>query len=162
MINITNQIAYLRTTRNFPATADQLTVEINKAYVDIANAVNVRIIGIFSINRPSQTGESWYLANQLGQTVRRQATLRQVYKFNDDLLTIPHTINFNTLTNFTRIWGTFFDGTNWNTLPYVDVVAADNQINVKVDEDNIIVTKGAGTPPSIQNGLIVLEYLANP
>jgi hypothetical protein len=85
-----------------------------------------------------------------------------VYQWDDSNLTIAHGINFLSLTNFVRIWGTFFDGTNWQTLPYVDVVAANNQINVKVNATNIIITKGAGTPPTCSNGLVILEWLSNP
>ena len=32
------------------------------------------------------------------------------------------TANLSSLTNFVRIWGTFFDGTFWQSLPYVDVL----------------------------------------
>ena len=51
--NLINQVAYLRTSREFPEELHQLTVEINKTYVDIANAVNARVIGLFPTNRPA-------------------------------------------------------------------------------------------------------------
>ena len=62
--NVSNQVAFLRTTRNFPLDdPQQLSVEINRSYVDIANAVNTRTIGIFPTNMAAQGGESWFLTS---------------------------------------------------------------------------------------------------
>lgn len=157
MNNVVNQVAYLRTSREFPEESEKLVVELTKSYIDIANNVNVRTIGIFTVNRPAIGGEQWFITKN-----QKQQNLRQVYKFDDSNLIITHGINLSSLTNFVRIWGTFFDGTNWQTLPYVDVLAVNNQINVKVNATQIIVTKGAGAPPAIQNGLIILEWISQP
>jgi len=148
---------YLRDQRKFPVEIKLLSRQVDEAYIDIAATVNARTIGIFSDNFMMVTGESWYLQGQ----PQKQQTLREVYQFSDALLAIPTGINFNSITNFTRIYGTFFDGTYWQALPYVDVLLVTNQIGVKVDpvSGNIIVTKGASAP-AIQNGLIVLEWLS--
>lgn len=153
----TNNVAFLRTSREFPEDIKQLTVEVNRSYVDIANTVNNRTISIFTVNRNALTGENWFITQN-----RRQQGFRQVYQWSDTNLTIPHGINLSSLTNFVRIWGTFFDGTNWWTLPYVDLTNVNNQINVKVNANNIVITKGAGTPPACQNGLVILEWISNP
>src|SRR3989442_14174088 len=139
MNDVINKGAFLRTSRSFPEDPKLLQSEINRSYVDIARNVNNRTIGFFTVNRSMVNGQQWFIT----QNARQQA-LRQTYKWDDSNLTIAHGINFFSLTNFVRIWGTFFDGTNWQTLPYVDVIAANNQINVKVNSTNIIITKGAG------------------
>lgn len=152
--NVVNQVAYLRTSREFPEELKNLTIELSKAYIDTANAINVRTIGIFPVNRAAITGEGWYLNTQ------KQQTLRQVYQFTA-AGSIAHGINTTQIAGFTRIYGTFTDGTNWYPLPYVDSVLATNQIMLVVTPTNIVITAGAGAP-AIVSGFIVLEYLSNP
>ncbi len=68
--NFVNQTAFLRTSREFPVEAELLTVELNKAYIDTANNVNARTIGLFPSTRPAQGGESWFItANQKQQNM---------------------------------------------------------------------------------------------
>lgn len=154
MSSIINQAPFLRTTRNFPEEIQPLTVEINRSYVDIAAKVNNRVIGIFPTNRPAITGESWfYNANE------KQQTLRQIYTFTA-AGNIAHGIKVDQIAGFSRIYGTFTDGTNWYPLPYVDVTAANNQVNVIVTPTNITIAAGGGSPPSITSGFVVLEWLS--
>jgi len=157
MNDVLSKSGFLRTTRTFPEDLHQLCVEVNRSYVDIAHNVNSRVIGTFPTNRSIVTGENWYITQ-----AKKQQGVRQVYQWSDTNLTIAHGLDFLSLTNFVRIWGTFFDGTNWQALPYVDVVNATNQINVKVNATSILITKGAGSPPACTKGLICLEYLGNP
>lgn len=152
--NIVNRVDYLRTTRNFPTEAQPLSVEINKSYVDIATAVNARVIGLFPTTRPAITGESWFITSQ------RRQTLRQVYTFTA-AGNIPHGINTSQIAGFTRIYGTFTDGSVWYPLPYVSEVAANDQVSVTVTSTNIVITAGGGAPPTITSGIAVLEWLAN-
>ena len=68
MNNITNQVPNLRTSRHFPSdNPDQLSIELEKAYIDIANAVNNRTIGLYPSNRPSGTGNSYYISKNQKQ-----------------------------------------------------------------------------------------------
>lgn len=162
-MNIINHDSYLRTSRNFPFEVQALAVEINRSYVDIANAVNAKTIGIFPTNTAAVTGESWYLSGNiinLSGPIQKQQTLRRVYTFTS-AGNIPHGLNLTQLSNITRIYGTIFDGTNYYPLPYVDSTAANNQISVKVTTTNIVITAGGGTPPTISTGLVVLEWLSN-
>lgn len=156
-MTILQQSPFLREQRQFPSfDVGRLANQMDHAYIDIASKMNYRTVGLFATDFQIVNGESWFLHGQ----PNRQQGLRQVYPFSDSSLTIAHGINFTTLTNFTRIYGTFFDGTQWQTLPYVDVVAANNQIKVDVNATNIVVTKGAGAPPTIANGLIILEWIS--
>lgn len=153
MNNIVNQVAYLRTTREFPFdNIKQLTVEINKSYVDTANAVNNRIIGIFTANFPAITGENWFI------TSTRQQSLRQIYQFTTTN-PIPHGINFNTISRFTKTYGEFTDGTNWYGLIPGSNVAIAGQISFYLTPINITFLTGAGAP-TLTNGTIVLEWLS--
>lgn len=154
--NIPTQSPFLRTTRTFPEESQPLSVEINKAYVDIANAMNSRTVGIYPTNRPIVNGESFFV------TSSRQQVLQQVYTFSDSSLTISHGINFASVSYFKPIQGAFFDGTSWQDLPYVDVTAANNQINVRITSTQIIITKGGGSPPAIVKGILIVQWLSNP
>ncbi len=153
-----NQVPYLRTSREFPETSPQLTQEVNKSYVDIAAAVNSRIIGIYPTNRPAITGKKYYLTPS-----RINQSLRQIYRFTSvasNPLLIPHGISFIDVSYFAEIFGTVFDGTIYYPLPFVDETLATNQISVKIDSTNIIITLGA-TAPAIVSGLVILEFLVN-
>ncbi len=156
-MSVINQSPYLRTSRLIPETPEKLPLELSRMYIDIASAVNLRTIGIFSPNKSSIGGESWYVAQN-----KRQQNLRQIYPFTDSAspILIPHNINFNDLTNFVRIWGTFSNNNIWYTLPYVDVTAATNQISISVNSTNIVITKGSGAP-AMTNPMIILEWLSN-
>lgn len=151
--NIVNQVAYLRTSREFPPEVQQLTVEVNKAYVDTANAVNNRIIAIFPTNRPAINGEAWFLvANQ------RQQGFRQVYSFTTTV-NIAHGINTATISQFTRKFGDFTDGTNFYGLISGTNVAIAGQISFYVTPTDIIFVIGAGAP-ALTSGTIVLEWIS--
>jgi len=149
---------YLRVQRKFPPESSKdLASQVDQAYIDIAGKINMRMIGVFGLNFFMETGEVWYLQGQ----PTPQNTFRQVYLFNNSTLTIPHELDFETIDYFTRIYGTFFDGTFWDTLPYIDVVSSTRQINVQVNNTDIIINKGAsGSTPTIVKGIIVLEWLS--
>lgn len=149
---------FLRNARDFPPEVNQLSIEVNKTYLDIANSVNNRTVSIFPSDRPVSNGESWYLTRN-----KKQAGFRQVYPFLTftSPLTIPHGINLTLVSGIVRVFGTATDGTIWYPLPYVDIVSATNQINVIVNQTNIIITAGAGAPPAITSGYIVLEWISN-
>lgn len=152
--NIANNAPYLRTSREYPQDdLHQLSVELSKTYIDVAGAVNNRTISIFPTNRAAINGENWFISGQ------RQQGLRQVYTISAAGNT-AHGLNIANISRFTRIYGTFTDGTSWYTLPYVDPTAA-NQISIIVDATNIVITAGGGAPPSITSGTVVLEWISN-
>ena len=152
--NIVNQVSYLRTSRDFPEEASQLSVELNKAYIDISNAVNNRTISIFSVNRPSITGESFYFTNQ------RQQTQRQIYDVTSTS-PIPHGLNLSQISRLTRTYGNFTDSTNWYGFISGSTVAIAGQISFYISPTNIVFVVGAGSP-TITSGQIILEWLSLP
>lgn len=155
-INMKRQSPYLRDSRNYPPDLKELATELDKTYIDVANAVNNRTVGNYPVNFSIFNGENWYLTSPN----KKNEALRQVFLFDDSSLTITHNINLTGIVYFTRIWGVFYDGTYWNPLPYIDVTGVTNQVNVKVSSTQIIVTKGGGSPPTISNGIIVVEWLS--
>ncbi len=150
-----NQSPFLRTSRSFPIDAQALSVEIDRTYIDVANTVNDRTIGIFATNRPVINGEAWFL---MGIQGKRQA-LRQVYQITG-AGSIPHGINVSQIGGFTRIYGTFTNGSIWYPLPYVDAAAATNQVQITVTATNIVITAGGGAP-AIVSGTVVLEWITS-
>lgn len=154
MNNITN-VSYLRTSRQFPNDLDQLSIQMTRGYIDIANAVNVRTIGIFTTNLPTVTGESWYLYNNV-----KQQTLRKVF-IVDGITSYPHGINVVNPSQFVRCWGSYTDGTNsygliWGSNGPID----DFQVTFYVTSTDIVLLSGIGAPLLVE-GTVILEYLSN-
>lgn len=150
------QTPYLQKQRNFPQDSVQnLSGQMDLAYIDIATKINDRIVGQFATGFAMITGEKWFLNGQ----PTPQQTLRRLYPITG-AASYPHGIDVSQISGFTRIWGTATDGTNWYPLPYVDATAANNQIQIVVTPTNIVVTAGGGAPPAITSGYIILEWLA--
>lgn len=151
--NVANQAAYLRTSREFPEEMHQLTVEVNKSYIDIAQAVNNRTISQFPTLRPMITGESWFI-----RAARRQQTLRQVYTFTATTA-IDHGLTVNEPGQFVRCFGSYTDGTDSFGLIYGTSVAVAGLITFYVTSTQIVFQVGAGAP-ALTSGIIVLEWLS--
>lgn len=147
-----NQTPYLRTTREFPVEAQALSVELTKTYLDVAASVNQRTIGIFTTNKPSIDGESWFLSGQ------KQQGLRQVYTFTATG-NIPHGINLSEISQFTKPSGSFTDGTNYYGAIYAGSTTIAGQVSFYITPTNIVLQAGAGAP-SITSGTIILEWIS--
>jgi hypothetical protein len=149
------QSPYLRQQRQFQYDEIKpISVELDRMYIDIAQKVNVRTIGIFAKDNAIITGENWFLQ---GSTQVLQ-TLRKMFKFTA-AGSYAHGINVPVSSGFTRIYGTFTDGTNWYPLPYVSTVAVANQVSIQVTPTQIVITAG-GAAPAITLMYVVLEYLS--
>ena len=150
-----NNNPYLRQQRDFPHDDPQaLGVELDRSYVDIAQQVNTRTIGIFALNFSIVNGESWYLA---GSSQKQQA-LRQVYLFTGTG-NIAHGITAPFPMFTSKCYGSFTDGTNSYGAIYASNTAIAGQVSFYITPTNIVVLAGAGAP-SITSGLIVLEWLS--
>ncbi len=159
--NIINKTAFIRTSRSFPKEVNQLAVEVNQAYVDIAQNINSRTIGTYPVNFPSNTGNEYFLnLNSIG--INQQQSLRQVYTFTS---TSPIDLGFK-LTNIyqvVNIYGTFTDGTNIYGLIQGSNVAIAGQVSfylastVSTTTDQITFLSGAGAP-TLTSGIIIIEW----
>lgn len=153
--NSRNTAPFLKTSRLFPDdNAQALSVEVNRSYLDIANAVNNRTISIFTVNVQGISGESWFL--QGGN--RKFQGLRQVYEFTA-AGSIVHGLNLNSIRLFSHSFGSFTDGTNWYGAIYGSNVAIAGQVSFYITPTNIVVLSGAGAP-TITSGVIVLEWIS--
>ncbi len=150
----TNVTPYLRASRSFPEDLHLISIEMNKAYIDIANAVSVRTIGLFTPNKPTITGEAWFYDNN-----QRHQGLRQIFTF---ITTAPitHAIDFNGVNMFSRCYGEYTDGTNWYGLISGTSVAIAGQISFYLTPTQIVFQTGAGAPGLIK-GILVVEWLSN-
>jgi hypothetical protein len=159
--NVVNQMPFLRTSRNFPEEIGQFTVEVNKAYVDTANAVNNRTISLFPSDRPAINGESWFQVGNL-----KQQGFRQIYPFTvTPPATVPipilHRIMIVTPAQFVRGFGSYTDGTNTYGLIWGSTVAIAGQISFFISPTSIVFVIGAGAPVPT-SGVVILEWLSQP
>ncbi len=156
--NASKQGHYLRSSRSFPEDLHLISIEVNKAYIDIANTVNDRIIGLFTSNRPIVNGESWFYDQN-----RKQQGFRQLYVLGAivDNMTVAHQIQVSTTAGFTRCYGEYTDGTNWYGLISGSNVAIAGQISFYITPTNIVFRVGAGAPAGVTSGRVVLEWLSD-
>jgi hypothetical protein len=133
----------------------QLSVEINKAYIDIANAVNSRTISLFPTARPALNGESWFVTSN-----QKQQGFRQVYTFTSTG-NIPHGLTNFIPNQITDAYGSYTDGTNAYGVIFGTNVAIAGQLSVYVTSTNIVVLLGAGAP-AISSGKVVLNWISRP
>lgn len=162
MTNPINRVPFLRTSRDFPEEIHQLATETNKTYVDIANAVNNRTIGIYPLNNSAFNGNSFFIANG------RQQGLRQIYTFTG---TSDINIGFklSSITTINLMYGTYTNtssGSIFGLIPATSVAIvgqisfyiAVNSSSTTSDVLKFVVDAGA---PALNSGIIVLEWIAN-
>lgn len=154
MINPLNSVPYLRTTRLFPETIPELTVELGKAYIDTAEVVNKRTIGIFPVSRPAITGESWFFSSA------KQQGLRQVYSFTTTA-DIPLGFRVSSIGSITRCYGSYKSGTASFGLINGTSGAIPGQISFYIDNDLIKFVVDGAAPP-LQSGFLVVEWIGQP
>jgi len=151
------QVPYLRTTRAFPPQIEQLSIELSKSYIDIANSVNLRTVGLFATKYAATTGENWWFEKN-----RKQQGIRQVFTFTT-FANIPHNLDFKDISRFTRNYGEYTDGTNWYGLISGTSVLIPGQVVFYVTPTDIVFVVD-GSEPSIApdgEGILVLEWLSN-
>lgn len=148
---------FLRVQRDFPRDSlEKLTVQLDKMYVDVANSVNERTIGIYALNNQVTTGESWYNGTVDGSSYKIQ-TLREFYNFTTTT-NINHGIKNVTAEQFTRCWGSYSDGTNGYGLIWTSSVAIAGQISFYVNATQIVFVTGSVAPVPT-SGRVILEWL---
>lgn len=153
-INQNLRSPYLRTSREIPKDLDKLVLQISKMYIDTANAVNSRTIGIFPATRSLATGERWYI-----ETNQSHQTSRQIYPFNAILagnsLIIPH--NIPNLVQGSRFYGTCITDIDFRPIPFASITLNAN-IELIVTSTNIVISVGSASP-NLTSGIIILEWI---
>ncbi len=154
-MNLQQKSPFLRQQRSFPDDNMQaLGVELDRSYIDIAQIVNDRIIGVFTVGNFSVTGESWFLNG----SSRKQQGLRRVYQFTG-AGSIPHGITWSSVSMITHPTGSYTNGTNWYGVIYSTNVGLAGQVTFYVTPTNIVVVADAAAP-SIVSGIIILEWVS--
>jgi hypothetical protein len=145
---------FVPTYRQFPtADAHNLEKQLVNMYTQLSIAINQKDIGSYDLTI-IPNGQRWFAS----QNTKLRDGNRLVVQVSDSTLSVAH--NITMINQVTRLYGTFQDASgNWRPLPYVDLTSVSNQIAIKTNSTNIVVTKGAGAPPSISNGIVVLEWL---
>jgi len=167
--NIVNQQPYIRTTWDLPDNSiNELVSQLDRDYIEIANAINYRTIGIFPANRPAIGGESWFF------TSKRQQNLRQIYQFNGPIAAypfdIPHNLDLYTIDYFTKCQGSIqTTSLNWIGAIYgsgnplagqITFVVLTNSAPGVLD-GNIRLLNAAPTPV-VKKGVIILDWVSLP
>lgn len=153
MTNVIQSTPYLIKQRSFPNDdMQELGVELDRTYIDIANRVNERTIGIYAQDTAIQTGDQYFLNGQSPQALRR---FFQFQTTNP----IPHNITPSTLAFvLPKCYGSYTDGTNWYGLIYATSVAIAGQITFYLNANNIVFVLGAGAP-ALTKGCLNIEYI---
>ncbi len=164
MTNLLQNSPYLREQRKFPSEdIKQLSLQCDLSYIDIAQKVNARTIGIFGTEFSVVTGEQWFLDG----SSKKQQTLRQVYEFDIVLagtsLDIPTNITTGT-ERFTRIYGTVnLSSGDILPLPYPDPATLTDGVTMKIVDVSgvqyIRITAGT-TVSDVNSGIAILEWLS--
>ena len=143
---------YLRSSWQFPDdNAQALSVQVDRAYLAIANTVNAREISIYPTSVPIANGTQWFINSS-----QKQSGLRRVYVFTA-AGSIAHNLDFNSIAGFTQCYGTFTDGTNWYGAVFGSNTAIAAQISFYLTPTSIVILAGVGSP-AITTGTIVLEW----
>lgn len=163
-MNNNTRMPFIRTSREFPDDLTQLSAEVNKAYVDIANSVNNRTIGIYSVSNLTSNGNSYFISN------KRQQGVRKMYTFSGTG-NIELGFKVSSVYKIINIYGTYTAtvGGNLNTFGLIpgSNVAIAGQISFFIltntsptNSDVIQFVLGAGSPTLVE-GVIVIECIAN-
>lgn len=161
MTNTINNTPYIRSTREFPENAPDLAFQCSKSYLEIANAINQRTIGIYPVTKSAVNGNAYYF------TPVKQQGLRQMYTFTT---TVNIDLGFKlfSIDRMINMYGTYSDGTSFFGLIAGSNIAIPGQISFFVTvngasttSDIITFLVGAGAP-ALTRGTIVLEWSSKP
>jgi len=150
------QAPYLLEQRQFPGSnVGALAAQMDLAYIDIAQKVNAREIGLYALGYPTITGEAWFFR---GPSYRQQG-VRQIFQFTG-AGPIIHNLDFAGINRFVHGYGSYTDGTNWYGVVFGTSVALAGQVTFWVDPVNINVIVGGGAP-AVTSGIVVIEWISN-
>jgi len=151
---------YLRKQRQFPDDdLKELANQCDLAYIDIANKVNSRTVGIYALNNSTITGDRWYFEG----TASRQQSIRKTFRFSAATLITPinHGIPNSEVTSYPKAFGTYSNGTNYFGAIYASNTPIVGQVTFYITPTQIVVLSGAGAPAIATNsGIIVVEWLS--
>lgn len=131
-----------------------LGVELNQMYRDLSQAINQRTVGIYA-TESALTGNKLY-----GIQSRPMSTYRVLLtatSIANGVTTIPHLITNLSDVLLLSLTGGASDSPSFISLPYVNVGAPANGIQLSMDATNVYITTTTGDYASY-SALIVVEY----
>lgn len=156
--------AFLQTSRKFSKDPVELEPVLSKTYSEVAQAVNFRTIGLFETNQIT-IGDKYF---NTGDPQNRRSAFRKTFPFGaiaaGATLTILHGITG--IVELVHFYGncitdaSVFPNAKYESLPFVSVTAATEQINLYANDTIITIINGAGNN-NIISGTIILEFLLN-
>lgn len=149
---------YLPVNQTFSQEPKLLWEQITKSYADTARTVNLRQIAIYQLNE-NPTGEQWFTA---GNPQTNRQSFRTVYNIGAIAsgATLPTLHGLTNVTSYTHIYGTAVTSADNRPIPYSSVTNVNQQIEIKVDGNNITIINGSAAL-AITSAIVVLEYLKN-
>jgi len=157
-----SQSPFLPTTQVFPEELSERLIVLTDNYTALAQSINQREIGTFETVE-QLNGQQFFNTTD---PERKRFAYRKVFAIGaiaqGATSTTAHGITgVNATTIFTHIYGTCVtDVVDNRPIPYADVTAVNEQIEINVDATNINLLNGAAAP-AITSALVVLEYLKN-
>ncbi len=161
-----SQSLLLVTSKKFPTQkSEELEPVLSKAWVDTAQAVNARTIGIFNTNAIT-IGDKYYSTSTTDASQLRQA-YRKLFTFGTiaagATLTITHGIT--NITEIVHLYGNCITDVSvvalanakYEPLPFVSTTL-NEQVSIYMNDTIITIVNGAGNN-NILSGTIITEYL---
>lgn len=158
MSNFVNSSPFLRTSREYPSEAQELTQELSKSYIDVAGAVNERVIGIYPAHKIAISGKTYFFTSQ------KQQGLQKLFSFTSTA-DINLSFKLSSIFSIIQMYGTYTDGTSVYGLIPATSVAIAGQISFYLTPntattDKIVFVTGAGAP-ALTKGVIIIEWASN-
>lgn len=152
-----NRGPFLPTSLVFPDDQQERNVVLTEMYIDIANSMNVREVGIYD-QVELLAGQTFF---DPANAQNKRDVFRRVY--NIGAIAAGATLNtahgLTGITSYTHIYGTCVtDAIDFRPLPYVSTVALNQQISLTITPINIVIVNGAASA-NITSAIVVLEYL---
>jgi hypothetical protein len=150
---------YLSTYLNFPEEKGELSGTLSRMYGNISYRLNNREIAIYDLSERT-TGQKW--TDSANLQVPKE-TFRKIFEIGAINTGVTSTTahGLTGVSSYTKIAGTAITDTPDNRpIPYADVTAVTDQIEITVNGTNIIIVNGA-TAPNITSAIVILEYLKN-
>ena len=149
---------YLPSSFRFSSEEEVRIGELGRVYGAISYRLNNREISLYDLEE-RLTGQKWTDSTNLQVP---KESYRKVFDFTaiaaGATLNIAHGIN--TISRFTKFYGSFTTAADDRPLPYVDEAVVTNQVSVKRVGANLVIINGATAPPII-GGTLIVEYLKN-
>lgn len=145
-------------------------VRLYQATNNIALVANIKDSGYY-IETEFINGQLWFENKSLSVTTSNSKTpdYRQVFRKVIDFGALPnatsksvaHGLTANSDLTFTRIYGTASDTTGFTYLPipYASQVAANNSIELSLDNTNVVIDTGAVDRTAYDTCYVVMEYI---